>query len=1836
MRLIHAVRELNAEHGDLFRTIALYTEPDKNSLFVREADEAFAIGSPSFVDPKDGQRKLRYLDYAALERVLVESQADAVWVGWGFVSEHPEFADLCQRLGVVFIGPSGEVMRRVGDKIASKFLAESAGVPVAPWSNGPVDTLEEALSHAERLGYPVMIKATAGGGGRGIRRVKSSEELGPAFESARSEALKFFGLGTVFLERAILNARHIEVQVLADHHGTCWALGIRDCTIQRRNQKVVEEAPSPVLDVELDQRLRDAAVRLARVAGYTNAGTVEFLFEPETRMLSFMEINTRLQVEHPVTEMTTGVDLVKQQLFVANGGQLPTEVPPTVGHAIEVRLNAEDADRNFAPAPGRVELFQLPTGPGLRVDTGIAQGDEIPAEFDSMVAKVIAYGKDRREALARLRRGLQDTRVVIRGGTSNKGFLLDLLSTPELLENRNDIGWLDRAWMQRDKARPDAGVAVIQAAIDNYDRERVTERKTFFVAASRGRATVSPAVGRAVDLSYSGEKYSVEVRSIGTNRFRILVDGQRIVVFVERQGEHERQLRIGKDRYRVVSSFAGTEYRVEVNGATYRVSRDDGGSITAPSPAVVLAVHVRPGDEVEAGAVLVVLEAMKMEMAVVAPCACRIRSVSVQPKFQVAAGAELIVLDSESKNDALSAGERIRFAELEAQACKDEDEHAELLRELQLLILGFDVDSREAQSLLSRLAEVRKRMPVADVKAYERENAVLSAFADIVAVGELAATTEEGRGLSAEESLLTYLRSVHLLGKGVPVDFVDRLKTALTHYGIESLAPTVALDDALVMLYRSTRRAQEYSQHVLAMLDHRLRYWEAYLPLGDQHLRLLLDRIIVGSQERLLLVNDVAREARFRFFDRPHFEAAQGEALSAIGLALSRVANGKPGPARVRRVQALVNSRTPMSGLLMSRLSGSNDAERLGCLEVFIRRCYHPKPLQLLRTEVLAGIPVAIASVETREGTKRLIALYATVDHVDSALDMVQRIVAEEGLVAPIVVDVVSAYPDPQTSVAEVRSRLLEGMATRTLAGNVEMVCFSLVGTSLGKKAQSFTFVLGANGMYCEHPLHPAAHPMVAERLEFWRLHHFKTEQLPSPEHIYLIHAVAHNNPRDERLFSFVDVPDLTARRDRDGQLSELPHLEYLFLEAAAGIREFQARRPVRERLLWNRIMLFVRPTADLTPTAMSQIAQRLAPAARNLGLEKTVVYLESRDELTGQPRSRVVDIANRAGTGLHLEIKEPSSGPLLPLSEYARRVVLLRRLGLIYAYEIVKMLTPSGDVAHAEFPQGTFVEYELDARGVLAPVAREPGCNPTNVVVGVISNRTAKHPEGMQRVIILSDASEGMGALAEPECRRIIAAVDLSAKLQVPLEWFPVSSGAKIAMDVGTEALDWVARVLKRIIEHTQAGGEINVVVGGVNVGGQSYFNAEATMLMHTKGVLIMIPEASMVLTGKRALDYSGAVSADTNEGIGGVERIMGPNGQAQFVARDLVEACRILFSHYEHHYIAPGETSPRCAITTDPFERDVCAMPLRGSEEGGLRVVGDVFSDEANPGRKKPFDIRSVMRSVTDQDLEPLERWGAMRHAETAVVWTAHLGGIPVCLLGIESKPKQRLGLVPGDGPTIWSGGTLYPQSSKKIARAINASSGRCPVVVLANLSGFDGSPESMRELQLEYGAEIGRAVVNFEGPLVFCVISRYHGGAYVVFSGALNEHVQVLAVKGAHASVIGGAPAAAVVFPKEVKALTLRDPRVRAAKEALATVPNVERAHASFRYDALYKEVYAEKQGEVALAFDQAHSVQRAKTVGSVHDILRPEELRPRMIEAVQRGRAQWMERELAAAE
>ncbi len=1818
MRLIHAVRDLNAQAGPgghRIETVALHTEAERSAMFVREADAAYDIG-PASLRP--------YLDHAVLERALRETGADAAWVGWGFVAEDPSFAELCERVGVTFIGPSPDAMRRLGDKIGSKLIAEEVGVPVAPWSRGGVDTLEDATAAAARIGYPLMLKATAGGGGRGIRKVTSDAELADAYERTRDEAQRAFGSGVVFLEKLVTGARHVEVQVIADGQGSAWAIGVRDCSVQRRNQKVIEESASPVLDVAQVGELKASAERLAIAVGYSGAGTVEFLYHPGDRFFAFLEVNTRLQVEHPITEVVTGTDLVRLQIHVAAGGRLEGHRPDEVGHAVEARLNAEDPDRDFAPAPGRIAHLELPAGPGIRVDTGVAEGDSIPADFDSMIAKIIAHGRDRDEALARLRRAMRETTVVIEGGSTNKSFILDLLDQPEVVDGSADTGWIDRVRAEgRLVAREHSGVALVVAGIEAYEEAESIEQTRLLETARGGRPQMQHDVGRAVDLKLRGTAYKVRVYRTGPARFRVAVADPTgltvtVVADLERVGPYASRVRIGGRTYRLVTAAYGPVQLVEVDGVTHRVARDEGGVLRSPAPALVVATPLAVGEEVAAGAPVLVLESMKMETVLPAPFAGRVKELLVSAGSQVETGAALVRLEPTGDPDGAAPEVAADAPDLdlpEGDGDTDTAQRAARGRaDLAALLLGYDLDPGHERHMLADYLRARDELATAGQSPVCDEMNLLGVFADLAELSRNRPLGEEAhvenRVHSPREHFHTYLQTLDPERGGLPADFVGRLQRVLEHYGVTDLDRTPGLQGAVFRVFL----AQQRSAPEVTMATSILQRWlaePAPAPPADAAARELLDRLVRVTQLRFPIVGDLARGVRFRWFDQPLVDADRATVLGSVGDELEQIDALPDGEERTRRLDALAAIPERIVRFLGERLRRGVPA-REPMLAVLIKRHYREYALTDLREATVDGRAVATADYTLDERDSHLVSTTGSIDELAPDTELSRTLgalVADRPEGHEAVVDLYVHWGDAPEDPEETSAQLAERLARMPFAPQVRRVAVGVVADD-AREVGYFTFRPRPDGSMDEDRPVRDVHPMVGRRLNLWRLRDFELTRLEAPEDVLLLHAVAEGNPQDQRLVALAQVRQLVVVRDEDGRVTSIPHIERALANCLEAIRRARTSLGGGSRLDTNHVWLHIWPPVEADLDQLTALQGKVAPMTAGAGIEE--VRIEGA--IAGEHGHTVPVCARfsyQPGSGVTFTVDQPPTTRVAPLDGYAEKVVRARRRGLVYPYELVAMVSGSG---------GSAVEHDLDDSGRLVPVDRPYGQNSAGLICGVVTTPTPLHPEGVTRVLLCGDPLRALGAVAEPECARVIAALDLAEERGLPVEWFALSAGARISMDSGTENMDWVAKALKRIIEFTQAGGEINVVVAGINVGAQPYWNAEATMLMHTKGILVMTPDSAMVLTGKQSLDFSGGVSAEDNFGIGGYDRVMGPNGQAQYWAQDLVAAYGILLAHYENTWVAPGEGWPRRAPTEDPRDRDVTAYPhvLAGSD---FTTVGDIFSPATNPDRKKAFDIRTLMRAVSDQDHGTLERWAGMADAETAVVLDARIGGIPVCLLGIESRTVPRRGVPPTDGPDVYTAGTLFPRSSKKAARAINAASGNRPLVVLANLSGFDGSPDSMRALQLEYGAEIGRAVVNFDGPIVFVVVSRYHGGAFVVFSKALNPRMTVLAVEGSFASVIGGAPAAAVVFARDVDARTAADQRVASLEALLAESSGAERAEIATELASTRTAVRAEMLGRVASEFDTVHDIHRAVRVGSVDAVIAPQEIRPRIIEAIE---------------
>lgn len=1668
MRCMRTVREMAEGEGPILELVAVFTDPDENAPFVRLADHAISLGAALQPTPS-GAMLPAYCHHDLVIERLVEAQIEAVWPGWGFVSEDADFVDRLTKVGIAFIGPSAEAMRKLGDKVQAKKLAETCGVPLAPWAELDLDADPSEWERvAAQVGLPVMVKAANGGGGRGIRRVDDLPQMAIAVRSVRAEATASFGEGAVFVERCVEDARHIEVQFVVGVDGRAQTLGLRDCTIQRRHQKVIEEAPSPVLSPVEEERLTESTAKLVEAAGYRGVGTAEFLYVPATRTASFCEVNARLQVEHTVTEMVWGVDLVRAQIEIALGTTHERSSGPR-GWAIEARIVAEDAERGFAAAPGKVLVHRPAAGPNVRVDAGIRAGSEIPIEFDSMIAKVLAWGPTRDRAIATLVRAVREYEVLIEDGATNRGVLLDILSREELLEATATTTWLESVDDLGAQARA-AGtvVALVAAAVQLASADRLAHANRFF---SDARSGVPAADGSAtrpfeVELSLRGIAHQLSVCRMGGTRWSVGPIGRELDVLFERLDESAVVVTVAGRSQRVLLHSGSSGVTVDVDGTLHRVQLAELGVVRSPGPALVVEISVAVGEVVTAGQRIGILEAMKTEAPLLAEIAGEVERIVVPAGSQVTAGEAVVVLRPFTDDSGLHAGtcenqkQTVVFDTLWPRTDLGSAQRTEQV--LKSVLLGYEVPAHEVATAEAALDQVARCCGLSDLQQrYQLADWIglldhLQTFVDTEALLErnLILLDDHTAVISAELAFHDLCRKYGDPRAAVVTELVPLVDAVLLHYGLTAASEPQQVRDAL---------------------------W-----------RIAATRARLAERENLMI-------------------------------------------SAVRAIAAFVRT---------EQLEGSEFLSRLAAVE-------H------VATGALTALADAAVLVRAELGTAR----------------------GEVHSVAPESVDI---------------ARLLA--LTRYV--DVQITVVDAVVTDAGQSVVS--------------------------------------------------RVVSNTDPTDSRMVLTIDLHQAPEDISHLSEEQIAPFAELFDVGVALLRTRREQHRSLSDRdTWWAALHLLLHGTRTGDPGSMLSLTHKFESGTRGLALQEFTIALlpnalPPNTALTGtvlvnpEMQSGVVEFSIRRRGHARLEI-DSSQGMLQarPRSNLDRRALTAKRLGVVDPWELIGLLegrVRDGDLPHPSLADGRFIEYDLDPSNPgpsekLCAVNRPPALHECSVIVGLVANPLVGRTEWAERVLILGDPLRSMGSLGQEECRRILGALELAAERNLRVEWVSLSSGARIAWDSGTENLDWTAAVLRRIVEFTTAGGEIDVIVSGVNVGAQSYWNAEATMLMHTKGILIMLPTSSMVLTGKRALEFSGSVGAQDEIGIGGHDRVMGPNGQSQYRADDVAAAYAILLDHHgltldSVHSGTPG-AAPRIN-TDDPATRNICLQPYSGGDEG-FTMVGEIFDTAINPGRKRPFAVRAVMGAVVDAEAPRLERWRGMADADGAVVWETRIGGFPVSLIGIESRPRQRSEPGPIDGPTEWAGGTLYPASSKKVARAIRAASANRAAVILANLSGFDGSPESLRRLQLEYGAEIARAVVEFDGPIVFVVIGRYHGGAYVVFSKRLNEGLTSIALEGSFASVIGGAPAAAVVLTRDVRTRIFEDQQIQMAQLA------VEQAEAGNDADLRLQRLEelktvrvaatARARTAVAREFDAIHTVERAVQVGSLDAVIPAAELRPRIIEVLE---------------
>ncbi|HET7664967.1 MAG TPA: biotin/lipoyl-containing protein, partial [Mycobacterium sp.] len=719
---------------------------------------------------------------------------------------------------------------------------------------------------------------------------------------------------------------------------------------------------------------------------------------------TFLEVNTRLQVEHPITEITTGLDLVKLQIFVASGGALEGDCPPEFGHAVEARLNAEDADNEFAPAPGTVRLLRFPLGSGIRVDTGIAQGDVIPPDYDSMVAKIIAWGRDRNEALARLRTALRETTVVIDGGTTNKSFLLELLDRDEVVSATADTGWLDRTGAGTPSGpTPVADIALIAAAVDAYEAEESRERAAFLASARGGRPRATHAIGRKVELSYQGQAYSLTVGQIGPRSYRIVGDSGELVLDVERLGDYESRLTLGERRFHIVTVAGPTGFLVEVDGISHRISQDEAGLVRAAAPAVVVAMPVGVGEQVEAGATLVVLESMKMETALRAPAAGRVREVFAAVNSQVDAGAALLRFDQAGEVAAAQATPRVQFRTQPRR--EDTNPRAEALArlaELRASILGYDMSAERTRMLLAEYDALRGSLAFDDPELVSAELGLLNTFADICEISRNRPAPEEedtDEGVhSPREHFHSFLHSLDADVEALPATFRAKLARALRDYDISALEPGPELEEAVHRLFLALQRMENQVPVISALVGRWLAADEvpsaATGGLGE-----VLDRLILATQVRYPVIGDIARNLRFRLFDEPQIRKARERIYDTVRESLQYLIDHPDAPDYAARIDALVATPELLIDLLAQRILNPGPL-----LEVVTRQYYEIRALQDVKTFEQAGGQFVTGSYELAGQQLHLVSTVTDWERLSSTLHAVDAITGPN--LANLVVDI--------------------------------------------------------------------------------------------------------------------------------------------------------------------------------------------------------------------------------------------------------------------------------------------------------------------------------------------------------------------------------------------------------------------------------------------------------------------------------------------------------------------------------------------------------------------------------------------------------------------------------------------------------------------------------------------------------------------------------------------------------------------------------------------------------------------------------------------------------------
>ena len=1637
--------------------------------------------------------------------------------------------------------------------------------------------------------------------------------------------------------------RRVEIDVLADHHGTVWNLGGRDVSVRRESHTMLAEAPCAAISGEMRQRLRTAATELARSTDLRGAAVITYLHDGTDFALH--GVDAAAPPDHATTEERTGASIIGWRLRVHRGEPLPLSEPAGDGVVVEARLRAEDFERSDRGASASVALLSFPVGTGVRIDANRRPGDPVTPD-DSLLAVVSAWGPNRAVALGRVRRALERTAVALDGPTTNRTTLVELLAHQDFARGAIDQGWADRMLTDRPPP-PLEPVALLAVAIEAYEADRRQARTAFFAGAARGRPQQPVGVGEGIELGYAGTSYRLDVRCVGHGRYAVQHGSTVADVSVDELDAFERRIACGGRRHRVVTAPSNIGYRVEVGSSAHHITRHDAMVVRAGWPALVVQSMVEPGDVVAVGDPVAVLESMKMETTVTAPVSGVVVSVDVTPNSQVEHGAPLLRLRAHA--GAESSGDTAGSQVVDLSGLKQPIDFTRkpcerVYSPLGDYLLGYDLAPAELRKLLTQQRRMAEIAEPGDAALIGCEDSLLDIVAELGSLYRPQSEAETGIE-NTQEYLLSFLQWLDADRAGLSESYRRRLERALERFGVRGLEPSPELESALMWLFHSLSRLAELTPIVLAILERRLEHRDELLGLADADMGARLDRLVAATQGRQQLIADLARDVRFHYFDEPPLDAAAAERLAEMVEHLHALALDPDRTDRNARFDRLLWCPEPLRSLLTSSWHAAAPGEstlREVVLDVHIRRFYRICELGDIRhhhpSDGSDGIQFASADFRWDDRDVHLVVGYLSLDDLpawSAAIAPHLTAVSED---RSVVVDLVTWRDGGRPEIDDLSTIVagqLERHRLRSAAAPDRRHC-----QQHAKDRRPITSA-PSTSRSPETPPEASRRSAAFETCircspNGWRCGGCRTSNSNDGRRqktCICSMASRYDNQRDHRLFALAEVRELGTTTDPVTGSISYPRLERVGLLAVAAMRAELTRYAPRDRPVANRLVLSIREPWTLSAAETAAIGARFAPLAARVGLEKAVLKVRVPDDSAGdQLRDAVLHIED---VGDSVVVREGLAGdqPVRSLGSYRQKVLTAARFGSPYPYEITRLLTDH-DPADG-LPHDSFQELELETGNRPTGRRRSPRRRRPRTRQQHRPCRGRRRHEPHHRRA-RGDASDGAAvrphAGARQPGRARVSANQRSARVRPG------------ATDSGRVVRSVERRTDRHGFRHREHGLDRthSATADRVHPGGRRGEHRGDRDQRRRSAVLECRGHDAQPHQGdpgdEPGIDDGAHGQAGTRLLRGGqcrgqlryrrLRRRDGPERPGPVLGTVVSGGVRVADSALRIDLCGAGGAVPPAACNHRiRVERDVRSSPHAELAASPFATVGDVFSAESNPDRKQPFDMRSIMSAVADTDRDPLERWKDLRDGDTSIVWDTTIGGIPVLLLGLESHTVARTGYVPADGPSAWTSGTLFPHSSRKTARAINAATGNRPLVVLANLSGFDGSPESMRRRQLEFGAEIGRAVTNFDGPIVFVVVSRYHGGAFVVFSKALNESMEIAAVEGSFASVIGGAPAAATVFAREVKQRTERDSRVQAAREAVAAAAGTDAAVLRSNLALVIEQVRSEKLGEVADEFDGVHTIERALRVGSVDRIIPSAELRPYVIDALERGMARF---------